>query len=528
MNALYFLLLLIAITSAAPVQTPLLSGKQLDWTDAECFANADGHGNNTVCIQQVFSPVVDSAIFPSVIDNQFCGYMQITNGANPVKLFFWVVLSERDPTVDPVVLWTNGGPGSSSVAYGMFGQWGPYIVDKPQGPTTGVRFKRNPNYMTEKMTWVFLEHPTGTGYSKGSPIVEDSFAAARNVIQFIDKLFKNTKFKYKGKDLSLDGRDFHIAGESYAGHYLPAIGNILVMTKKAATYNLKSFLLGNGCMDESLMGQAIENLLCGTAPLALTSSPGKTPPAGTRQSRCSMMGSWRSLCASAITNCRTEPDDAKRRAYCNNVFKDCNDAEGFGWAKAFQTDPYDATRDMEYEDRDTAFYEGSFAKFMNDQARRTRFGVGKGRKWEASSDLPYQPFVTSGDFFRNFIPELQTILTAGIDFMIFAGDQDLACPETLTRLQALNTAWVEADPVFGSKYKKWRSCEALGELNYNHISLPGSGPYASYIKAGHLNYVRVFGAGHMINENKAPEAKDLFERWILNRSSFSECNAGPP
>jgi len=104
------------------------------------------------------------------------------------------------------------------------------------------------------------------------------------------------------------------------------------------------------------------------------------------------------------------------------------------------------------------------------------------------------------------------------------GDQDLACPETLTRLQTLKTAWVESDPVFGDKYKKWRACEALGELNYNHISLPGSSVYASYIRAGHLNYVRVFGAGHMVNENKAPEAKDLFERWIFNRNSFSECN----
>jgi len=168
------------------------------------------------------------------------------------------------------------------------------------------------------------------------------------------------------------------------------------------------------------MGQAIQNLLCGTAPLSLKSSAGKTPPANTRQDRCSMMSNWRSLCASAITNCRTEPDPTKRKAYCGNVFNDCNEAGGSGWADAFQTDIYDATRDMDYDTNDNAYYLGPFAKFMNVPARRTRFGVGKGRKWEASSDVPYWPFVVSGDFFRSSIPEVQAILTAGIDFMIYS------------------------------------------------------------------------------------------------------------
>jgi len=182
MNALHFLLLLIAITSAAPVQTPLLSGEELDWTDAECFASADSHGNNTVCVQQVFSPVVDTEIFPSVVDNQFCGYMQITSGANPTKLFFWAILSERDPTADPVVLWTNGGPGSSSVAYGMFSQWGPYIVDKTPGPIINVRFKKNPNHMTDKMVRK-AEHGL-SNYREGDAIVQCESIALQCLLLF--------------------------------------------------------------------------------------------------------------------------------------------------------------------------------------------------------------------------------------------------------------------------------------------------------------------------------------------------------
>ena len=48
--------------------------------------------------------------FPS---RHYAGYVTVDE-ASERSLFYYLVLSERDPAADPVVLWLNGGPGCSS------------------------------------------------------------------------------------------------------------------------------------------------------------------------------------------------------------------------------------------------------------------------------------------------------------------------------------------------------------------------------------------------------------------------------
>ena len=44
---------------------------------------------------------------------QFSGYLDILGrGGNPTKhMHYWFVESMQNPVVDPIVFWTNGGPG---------------------------------------------------------------------------------------------------------------------------------------------------------------------------------------------------------------------------------------------------------------------------------------------------------------------------------------------------------------------------------------------------------------------------------
>jgi len=52
-------------------------------------------------------------------------------------IFFWFVESENDPANDPVAYWTNGGPGASGIAFGLFTEYGPFRVS-PDGKNVSL------------------------------------------------------------------------------------------------------------------------------------------------------------------------------------------------------------------------------------------------------------------------------------------------------------------------------------------------------------------------------------------------------
>jgi cathepsin A (carboxypeptidase C) len=96
----------------------------------------------------------------------------------------------------------------SSSLTGLFFELGPCSVNEHGNDTISNIYS-----WTEQANVVFLDQPLNVGYSYGEADVENTVDAATDVYAFL-QLFLAKFPEYRHLD-------FHVAGESYAGHYIP-------------------------------------------------------------------------------------------------------------------------------------------------------------------------------------------------------------------------------------------------------------------------------------------------------------------
>ncbi|GAA5850271.1 hypothetical protein JCM8547_001073 [Rhodosporidiobolus lusitaniae] len=148
-------------------------------------------------------------------------------------LYFLLARAKHLPKRERLVIWLNGGPGCSSFD-GALVELGPLRIT-PEG---GVRVMENTAW-NEYANVLFLDQPAGTGYSyvnKGDDVRELA-DAARHVVTFLSNFYRIFP--------EFAAMDTYIAGESYAGQYIPYIADAILKTTSVST-NLKGLLIGNG------------------------------------------------------------------------------------------------------------------------------------------------------------------------------------------------------------------------------------------------------------------------------------------
>ncbi|XP_077229246.1 serine carboxypeptidase-like 45 [Tasmannia lanceolata] len=175
---------------------------------------------------------------PPVTFQQFSGYITVDENKQRA-LFYYFAEAEIDPISKPLVLWLNGGPGCSSVGVGAFSENGPF---RPSGEI----LVRNEYSWNKEANMLYLETPAGVGFSYSTDYsyyvgVDDKMTAMDNLV-FLQRWF--LKFpQYKSRDL-------FITGESYAGHYIPQLAQLMVeFNKKNKLFNLKGIALGNPVLE---------------------------------------------------------------------------------------------------------------------------------------------------------------------------------------------------------------------------------------------------------------------------------------
>ena len=112
----------------------------------------------------------------------------------------------------------------------------------------------NPHSWNANASVIFLDQPINVGYSYSSQSVSNTIAAGKDVYAFLQLFFKNFP--------EYANLDFHIAGESYAGHYIPAFASE-ILTHPERNFNLTSVLIGNGLTDPLVQYEYYEPMACG-------------------------------------------------------------------------------------------------------------------------------------------------------------------------------------------------------------------------------------------------------------------------
>jgi carboxypeptidase C (cathepsin A) len=158
------------------------------------------------------------------------------------RLHYIFIPSQNNPQSDPLVLWLNGGPGCSSLL-GFIQEHGPVVY---------------PDYidtlMVNKFSWnkfaniIYLESPAGVGFSVND-IKDDSYDDDKTA-KDNRKALLNWLDRFSGYKTN----DFFIAGESYAGVYVPKLASLLL---NDTGVNLKGIIVGNGITHNEIQNQAL-------------------------------------------------------------------------------------------------------------------------------------------------------------------------------------------------------------------------------------------------------------------------------
>jgi len=154
--------------------------------------------------------------------------------ANNGNMFFWFFPAQENPETAPVVIWLQGGPGSSSM-FGALKLHGPVLTTVDENnELTGVA--SNPYTWAKKHNVIYIDNPVGAGYSFSDKLPTTNDDVTDNLYECLQQWFKLFP--------EYQGNPFYAFGESYAGKFVPAITRRIHEQNEAGNADLIQINIG--------------------------------------------------------------------------------------------------------------------------------------------------------------------------------------------------------------------------------------------------------------------------------------------
>lgn len=404
---------------------------------------------------------------------QATGYLDIEE--EDKHFFYWFFESRNDPENDPVILWLNGGPGCSSLT-GLFFELGPSFIGEDLKPI------HNPYSWNNNASVIFLDQPVNVGYSYSSNGVSDTVAAGKDVHAFLNLFFQEFP--------QYAHLDFHIAGESYAGHYIPVFATEILRHKETNSFNLTSVLIGNGLTDPLRQYEYYQPMACGKG----------GHPQVISDEECDSMLENEPKCLSLIKSCYDSESVwlcVPAAIYCNN--------QAFG--------PYQKTGLNVYDIRSKCETGGLCYKeleyidnYLNQVSVKEALGADVELYESCNMDIN-RNFLFAGDWMKPYHTRVIELLDEfDLPVLIYAGDKDFICN------WLGNHGW--------SDYLRYLEHDKFGPKKLSkYITLDGE--YAGEVKNHKkFTFLRLFNSGHMAPHDEPAASLDMVNRWIAGEYAY--------
>mmetsp|Transcript_13124 Transcript_13124/g.19639 ORF Transcript_13124/g.19639 Transcript_13124/m.19639 type:complete len:484 (+) Transcript_13124:74-1525(+) len=194
-------------------------------------------------------------------NRQWSGYVNVTLENNyKMSVHYYYLEAEDQAESKPLVLWSNGGPGASSI-FGIMVELGPLLLNDDSLKTDEYKRTGIPTLLRNDYAWTKLASvlifdwppPVGFSYCNGNPRGNGTSCGVWNdtLMASLEKLAVDAFFETKFPELA--EREFYLIGESYSGVYTPLLVEKLIEDNSST---IKGFAVGDAC--------AGTDVLCGS------------------------------------------------------------------------------------------------------------------------------------------------------------------------------------------------------------------------------------------------------------------------
>ncbi|RDW75873.1 hypothetical protein BP5796_06694 [Coleophoma crateriformis] len=329
---------------------------------------------------------------------QYTGMIDVSESNS---LFYWFFESRNDPENDPVVVWINGGPGGSSL-FGLFREIGPCLVNNFGNDTTYNAASWN-NYSS----MLFIDQPAGVGFSSVNGSIEGGPAtlleAAADFEKFLTIFFTEAFPQFSTQP-------FHLTGESFAGHYLPAFTKYIgerqkMLAKDHLPVPIQSLVLVDSAVDlvMSVIGGLYDHFC------SRDEAGNLNKPNGFNQTACTAMEESLPACEKLIHQC----DDTYDKNVCMYAVTYCEEVVGkwlFNDIVKGGRDPYDDRKVCEEPPLCDDFANGTTMKYLNSKRVHDALEIPLNFTYYGLNMELNERFCASGDCAIPTTRELQYVL----------------------------------------------------------------------------------------------------------------------